>query len=190
MGYIVDLTIVLEVLFWLKVAQPRHKSICEDDIKAAFGLYQGSPEHLEVHQQIRSYVKGMTLIDQLNPQDNTHDEIERLINSHRRVVIDTIFSDAKHGSALAQDAPATDAPAPNAPAPDAPASDAPAQYAPAQDAPSQDAPAQGAPSQLSNAAQAESSSHPKEPEKLACSVSLAITTRRLGELTNIFTGEL
>src|ERR1700721_1292803 len=71
MGYIVDLTIVLEVLFWFKVAQPRHKSICEEDITAAFGLYQGSPEHLKVHQQIRSYVDDMTPIDQANPQDNT-----------------------------------------------------------------------------------------------------------------------
>ena len=178
MGYIVDLTIVLEVLFWLKVAQPRlsNESICEGDIEAAFGLYQGSPEHLEVHQQIRSYVDGITLIDQVNPQDNTHAEIERLIGSHRRVLIDTIVSDAKHGSAPAQDASATDALAPDAPEPDAPEPDAPAQVAPSQPS--------------SDAAQAESSLHPKEPEKLACSVSLVITTRRLVELTKIFTGEL
>jgi hypothetical protein len=151
MGYIVDLTIVLEVLFWLKVAQPRNKSICEDDIMAAFGLYQGSPSHLEVHQQIRSYVDGMTLIDQVNPQDNTHSEIERLINSHRRVLIDTIFSDARR--------------APDAPSP---------------------SPSLSQPQSSSNAAQAGSRSH---PGKQACSVSLAITTRRLGALTMIFTGE-
>jgi hypothetical protein len=107
MGYIVDLTIVLEVLFWLKVAQPRHQSICEEDITAAFGLYQGSPEHLEVHQQIRSYVDDMILIDQVNPQDNTHAEIERLINPHRRVSIDTIFSDAECGLAPVPDAPSS-----------------------------------------------------------------------------------
>jgi hypothetical protein len=171
MGYIIDLTIVLEVLFWFKVAQPHRKSICEDDIMAAFGLYQGSPEHLEVHQQIRSYVDGMTMIDQVNPQDNTHDEIERLIGSHRRVLIDTIVSDAKPGTTPGPDAPAPDAPVPDAPAPDEPAQDVPSQSS-------------------SNAAQAESSLHPKEPEKLACSVSLVITTRRLGELTKIFTGEL
>src|ERR1700728_533329 len=149
MGYTVDLTIVLEVLFWLKVAQPRHKSICEEDITAAFGLYQGSPEHLKVHQQIRAYVDDMTPIDQANPQDNTHVEIERLINSHRRVLIDTILSDAKRGSAPAAPAP----PAPSQPSP--------------------------------NVAQPGSPSDPKNPKrsgKQADSVSLAITTRWLGEL--------
>jgi hypothetical protein len=166
MGYIVDLTIVLEVLFWLKVAQPRHRheSICEDDITAAFGQYQGSPEHLEVHQQIRSYVDGITLIDQVNPQDNTHAEIERLIRSHRRVLIEAIVSDAPDASAT------------NAPAQDVPEPDAPAQVASAQPS--------------SNAAQAKSSSHPKGSVKQACSVSFAITTRRLVELITIFTGEL
>jgi hypothetical protein len=93
MGYIVDITIVLEVLFWLKVAQPRLPSLCEDDIIAAFGLYQGSAEHLEVHRQIRRYVDNMTLLDQVNSEDKTHVEVERLINSHRRVLIDTIFAD-------------------------------------------------------------------------------------------------
>jgi hypothetical protein len=173
MGYIIDLTIVLEVLFWLKFAQPRvHQSICEDDVMAAFGLYQGSPEHLEVHQQIRSYVEGMTLADRVNPQDHTHVEIERLIGSHRRVLIDTIVSDAKHGSAPAQDASATDALAPDAPEPDAPEPDAPAQVAPSQPS--------------SNAAQAESSSHPKGPVMQASSVSFAITTRRLEEPNDIY----
>jgi hypothetical protein len=98
MGYIVDITIVLEVLFWFKVAQPRLPSLCEDDIIAAFGLYQGSEEHLEVHRHIRRYVDNMTLLDQVNSEDKTHDEVERLINSHRRVLIDTIFADAKGGT--------------------------------------------------------------------------------------------
>ena len=154
MGYTVDLTIVLEVLFWLKVAQPRHKSICEEDITAAFGLYQGSPEHLKVHQQIRSYVDDMTPIDQANPQDNTHVEIERLINSHRRVLIDTILSDAKRGSAPAAPAP----PAPSQPSP--------------------------------NVALPGSPSDPNRSGMQAFSVSLAITTIRLGKLMMIFTGEL
>jgi hypothetical protein len=97
MGYIVDVTIVLEVLFWFKVAQPRHPSLCEEDILAAFGLYQGSPQHLQVHQQIRAYVDGMTLLDYADLQDFTYVEVERLINSVRSALIDTIFSDAKRG---------------------------------------------------------------------------------------------
>jgi hypothetical protein len=114
-----------------------------------------------------SYVDGITLIDQINPQDNTHAEIERLIRSHRRVLIDTIVSDAKHGTAPAPDASATDAPTQDAPEPDAPAQVASAQPS-------------------SNAAQARSSLHPKELEKPAYSVSHVITTRRLRELNDIY----
>ncbi len=96
MGYIVDITIMLEALFWLKVAQPWLPTLCEGDIIAAFGLYQGFAEHLEVHRQIRGYVDNMTLINQVNPEDKTHLEVERLINSYRRVLLDTILSDATH----------------------------------------------------------------------------------------------
>lgn len=95
MGYIVDVTIVLEILFWLKIAQPQIPYLFEDDIIAAFNHYQGSAGHLEVHEQIRKYVDNMTLIDHANPDDNTHIEVERLINSHRRILIDTISSGTK-----------------------------------------------------------------------------------------------
>jgi len=64
-----------------------HPSLCEDDIIAAFHHYQGSVSHLEVHQQIRRHVDNMTQVD-LNLEDNTHIEVERLINSHRRILID------------------------------------------------------------------------------------------------------
>jgi len=81
MGYIVDITILLEVLFWLKMAQPQLPSLCEDDVVAAFEYYHRSTGHFEVHQQIRRYVDNMKLIDHINPEDNTHLEVERLINS-------------------------------------------------------------------------------------------------------------
>jgi len=95
MGYIVDITIVLEVLFWLKMAQPQLPSLCEDDVVAAFEYYHRSTGHFEVHQQIRRYVDNMTLIDHINPEDNTHLKVERLINSHRRRLIDTITAGTK-----------------------------------------------------------------------------------------------
>ncbi|KJA17892.1 hypothetical protein HYPSUDRAFT_205864 [Hypholoma sublateritium FD-334 SS-4] len=95
MGYIIDVTIVLEVLFWLKIGQPRLPSLSEDDIIAAFGMYQGTSSHLEVHSEIRRYVDNMTLLDHVKPDDKTHLEVERLINAHRRVLIDTIFADAR-----------------------------------------------------------------------------------------------
>lgn len=95
MGYIIDVTIVLEVLFWLKIGQPRLPSLSEDDIIAAFGMYQGTSSHLEVHSEIRKYVDNMTLLDHVKPDDKTHLEVERLINEHRRVLVDTIFADAR-----------------------------------------------------------------------------------------------
>lgn len=90
MGYIVDVTIVLEILFWLKVHQPRtpHAPVLEGDIDAAVGLYRRSNQHLDVHNEIRKYVDGMTLLDHANPQDNTHLEVERLIYAHRQILID------------------------------------------------------------------------------------------------------
>ena len=95
MGYIVDVTIVLEVLFWLKIGQPRLPSLSEDDIIAAFGLYQGTPSHSKVHNEIRKYVDNMTLLDHVKPDDKTHLEVERLITEHRRVLLDTVFADAR-----------------------------------------------------------------------------------------------
>ena len=90
MGYIVDVTIVLEILFWLKVHQPRtpHAPVLEGDIDAAVGLYRRSNQHLAVHNEIRKYVDGMTLLDHANPQDSTHVEVERLIYAHRQILID------------------------------------------------------------------------------------------------------
>lgn len=98
MGYIVDITIVLEVLFWFKIAQPRLPSICQEDIDAAFGLYRGSASHIEVHQKIRNYVDNMRLLDHVNPDDKTHIEVETLINAHRHDLIDKIFADTKRGN--------------------------------------------------------------------------------------------
>src|SRR5262245_15479870 len=86
MGYIVDLTIVLEAMFWLKFAQPLNPTLSQDDIDAAFNLYDGADEQIQVHREIRSYVDRMTLIDHAHP-DNAHVEVERLIRAHRRNLI-------------------------------------------------------------------------------------------------------
>jgi hypothetical protein len=94
MGYIVDLTIVLEGLFWLKVAQPRNRSVSEVDVEAAFDLYNRSEERVKVHREIRGYVDGMSLFDHAHP-DNAHDEVQRLIKSHR---LDFIGADKLSGT--------------------------------------------------------------------------------------------
>jgi len=83
MGYIVDLTIVLERLFWLKIAQPKNPKVCLEDVEAAFSLYSDSEEHSQVHREIRVYVDEMSLLDHAHP-DNAHEEVLRLIKSHRR----------------------------------------------------------------------------------------------------------
>jgi hypothetical protein len=81
MGYIVDLTIVLEGLFWLKVAQPQNRSISGDDVEAAFNVYNYSEKRVNVHREIRGYVDRMSLFDHAHP-DNAHEEVQRLIRSH------------------------------------------------------------------------------------------------------------
>ncbi|TDL15761.1 hypothetical protein BD410DRAFT_86683 [Rickenella mellea] len=82
MGYIVDLTIVLEQLFWFKAAQPKNPAVSSDDVKAVFGLYSNSEERVQVHREIRAYVDNMSLLDHAHP-DNAHEEVERLIKVHR-----------------------------------------------------------------------------------------------------------
>ncbi|TDL28285.1 hypothetical protein BD410DRAFT_834410 [Rickenella mellea] len=86
MGYIVDLTIVLETLFWLKAAQPKNPAVSSDDVEAAFSSYNTSEEKVKVHREIRSYVDNMSLLDHAHP-DNAHDEVLRLIKAHRRDLI-------------------------------------------------------------------------------------------------------
>ncbi|TDL13542.1 hypothetical protein BD410DRAFT_903273 [Rickenella mellea] len=86
MGYIVDLTIVLETLFWLKAAQPKNPAVSSDDVEAAFSSYNSSEERVKVHREIRSYVDNMSLLDHAHP-DNAHDEVLRLIKAHRRDLI-------------------------------------------------------------------------------------------------------
>jgi hypothetical protein len=81
-GYIVDLTILLEGIFWLKVAQPRNPKLSEDDVAAAFNMYNRADEQIQVHRKIRGYVDGMALIDHAHP-DNTHLEVEKLLKAHR-----------------------------------------------------------------------------------------------------------
>ncbi|TDL18413.1 hypothetical protein BD410DRAFT_900864 [Rickenella mellea] len=84
MGYIVDVTIVLEQLFWDKAAQPQKSTVSADDVEKVFGLYADSKEFVEqVHGEIQSYVDSMNLIDTSHP-DSTHEEVERLIRAHRR----------------------------------------------------------------------------------------------------------
>jgi len=88
MGYITDLTIVLEGLFWLKMAQTANHPVSTDDIGAACSSYSNSDERVKVHREIRAYVDGMSLLDTAHP-DNAHVEVERLIKLYRRDFIGT-----------------------------------------------------------------------------------------------------
>jgi hypothetical protein len=75
MGYILDLTIVLEIIFWLR---PQNNSLSDDDIDEAFSLYAGLNEQVQVHRDIRSYVDNVT------DHKDAHVEVKRLITAHRR----------------------------------------------------------------------------------------------------------
>ena len=83
MGYIVDITIILEGLFWIKLAQPKHPQITGDDVEASFNLYKQSEQQIQVHREIRSFVDRMNFIDAMHP-DESHLEVVRLIKAHRR----------------------------------------------------------------------------------------------------------
>jgi len=83
MGYIVDLTLTLESLFWITSAQPEPRDITADDIEAAYGHYIDSGRRRDVHSEIRLFVKGLNLEDVIKNRDDPRIKLERLIETYR-----------------------------------------------------------------------------------------------------------
>lgn len=82
MGYIVDLTIVMQRLFWIMFFKSKPCSVTMDELEGTFASYNNSEEQKKVHHEIRTYADRMSFIDPANP-DSTHDEVKRLIQTHR-----------------------------------------------------------------------------------------------------------
>jgi len=80
MAYIVDLTLVMQNLFWLVMITPRPFS--RRLIKLAYMAYNKSEAKSEVHNKISKFVKDASLMTRMR-KDNALDEIIKLINDQR-----------------------------------------------------------------------------------------------------------
>jgi len=80
MGFIVDLTMVLERLFWIVFRRNIH-TVNMDIIHEVFNDYNKSGNRVGVHQAIQGYVAN------INPRrpDEAHQEVARLIETYRSV---------------------------------------------------------------------------------------------------------
>ena len=75
MGYIVDLTIVMHSLFWLK------RSVFEDAVDSILKKYAESGNQAQVHNEIRVFVGDTTTLC-LGHSDHVPDEIVCLIKKY------------------------------------------------------------------------------------------------------------
>ena len=80
MAYIVDLTLIMQNLFWLAVIDRR--PISRRLIKLAFKAYEESSEKTQVHADISEYVRQAGVIDRAN-RDSVLDKIVELIGRNR-----------------------------------------------------------------------------------------------------------
>ncbi|KDQ06233.1 hypothetical protein BOTBODRAFT_263641 [Botryobasidium botryosum FD-172 SS1] len=80
MGFIVDLTMVLERLFWTMFRKDV-QSVAIEHVQEVFNKYIISGERTKIHRDLTDYVKNR------NPQapDKAHEEVKRLIEAHRAV---------------------------------------------------------------------------------------------------------
>jgi hypothetical protein len=79
MGYILDLTLMLDKLFWVEFARKTPgQPLSVGDIEDAFNNYKGSEEHRKGHHQIREYVDSTPFKQHLS-SNNAHQEVVRLI---------------------------------------------------------------------------------------------------------------
>ena len=89
MGYIVDLSLVLNILFWLVHDQGTSHAVSQQDVAQALKYYtsplnDGDTSSLSegVHRQIRSFVQNLGVIERVR-RDHVLDEVVQLINAHR-----------------------------------------------------------------------------------------------------------
>jgi len=81
MGYIVDLSLVLNILFWLVHDQGTSHAVSQQDVAQALTHYISSLSK-GVHRQIRLFVQNLGVIERVK-RDNVLDEVVQLINAHR-----------------------------------------------------------------------------------------------------------
>lgn len=80
MAYIIDLTLIMQNVFWLATIYGVPVS-CRL-VKLAYISYKKSTVMPTVHEEIKQYVKGQTFFDRLN-RDNTLGKIVELLHRYR-----------------------------------------------------------------------------------------------------------
>ena len=82
MAYIVDLTLVLEHLFWIALAAGASVQVQQQWLQLATEEFRTSQHRAQVHTQIRAYVDETSFARHLEPS-HAQDEVARLIRAHR-----------------------------------------------------------------------------------------------------------
>lgn len=80
MAYVVDLTLIMQNIFWLMITNDL--LVTRRLVKLAFKAYDDSEAKAYVHVKIGQYVKGANIRDHAN-RDKALDVIIELINYHR-----------------------------------------------------------------------------------------------------------
>ena len=80
MAYIVDLTLVMQNIFWLVAI--RRVPVSRRIVKLSFKSYKESILMSDVHEEIKKHVEGQKVLDQLR-RDSTLSKIIELLNGNR-----------------------------------------------------------------------------------------------------------
>ncbi|KAI0317454.1 hypothetical protein OF83DRAFT_1083579 [Amylostereum chailletii] len=79
MGFIVDLTLTMDTVFWLTQQDP-DEPLTVKSLNTALKMYNGRKR--AIHTSIRTWVEGLGSLERLQP-DHAITRIERLIEEHR-----------------------------------------------------------------------------------------------------------
>jgi len=102
MGYIVDLTIVMQSLFWLMRARGGTGPVRRRLVKLAFNAYYESADKSQVHQEITEFAERTSVLNRTG-KDDALDKVIHLINSHRFDPTENSKLRAQAGVVLAED---------------------------------------------------------------------------------------
>jgi len=80
MAYIVDLTLIMQNVFWL--AAIYHVPVSRRLVKLAYVAYKESIVKTDVHEDIKKYVEGQNVLDRLR-RDSALEKIVELLNKNR-----------------------------------------------------------------------------------------------------------
>jgi hypothetical protein len=80
MAYIVDLTLIMQNVFWLVAIY--HVPVSRRLVKLAYVAYKESIVKTDVHEDIKKYVEGQNVLDRLR-RDSALEKIVELLNKNR-----------------------------------------------------------------------------------------------------------